>query len=283
METLGIVAMALVGLVLGLLGGGGAVLTVPLFLGVFHLGLQEATVHSLFVVAVVSTLGAGLAARRGQVDAAAGIRFALPAFVAVWATRRFLVPALPHAVAGVPRDAVLMIAFALLMVLAGARMLPRAARAPGSEPTPEPHPAHPLAGVPQSLAVGFLTGIFGAGGGFLIVPALVLIHRLPMPRAVGTSLLVIAANAWIGFLGDTAVRPHADVRLLALCGAVAAVGMIGGSLLSARVPAQRLRAGFAWFLFAMAAWTVVRGFSEISPRSESFSTRPDSVRSTAKS
>ncbi|MFM7323130.1 MAG: sulfite exporter TauE/SafE family protein [Armatimonadota bacterium] len=278
METVGIVAMALVGLVLGLLGGGGAVLTVPLFLGVFHRSLSESTVYSLFVVGVVSTLGAALAARRGQVDAAAAARFALPAFATVWATRRFLVPTLPALFGGVPRDAALLVVFALLMVVAGLRMLPRASAGEPDVPASNaPPPRMPLAGIPQSVAVGFLTGLFGAGGGFLIVPALVLVHRLPMARAVGTSLLVIAANAWIGFLGDTAVRPSADYRLLAACGAVAALGMVAGSLFSARVPAVRLRAAFALFLFAMAAWTVVRGFLEISARTESFAKSADSA------
>lgn len=269
--------MALVGLVLGLLGGGGAVLTVPLFLGVFHRSLAEATVYSLFVVGVVSTLGAGLAARRGQIDISAAARFALPAFATVWATRRFLVPALPSTLGPVPRDAALLTLFALLMVLAGIRMLPRRAPDPSAgPPAPAPGPS-PLAGIPQSVAVGFLTGLFGAGGGFLIVPALVLVHRLPMARAVGTSLLVIAANAWIGYLGDTAVRPHADTRLLLACGVVAALGMVAGSALSARIPAARLRAGFGLFLFAMAAWTAVRGISEFSVRRESFSRTTDSV------
>lgn len=269
METLGFAAMALVGITLGLMGGGGAILTVPIFLGLFHLRLAEATSYSLFLVGTVALLGAGLMARRGLVDLRAAVRFASPAFAAVAITRAVLVPRLPNHFGPWERDMVLVVLFALLMAVTAVAMLrPRPDAAPAPVAAPVPSPTHSTevpsgswiagGGVPQSLAVGVLTGLFGAGGGFLIVPALVLVHRLPMQRAVGTSLLIIASNALVGFASDTTVRPHADWRLLGIGTAIAATGMLVGNALSRHVPAARLRQGFGGFLLIMAGWMLLK-------------------------
>jgi uncharacterized membrane protein YfcA len=263
METLGLAAMALVGVTLGLMGGGGAILTVPIFLHLFHLTLAEATTYSLFLVGTVALMGAGLMARRGLVDLRAAVWFALPAFAAVAATRRFLVPALPAHFGPWERDQVLVVLFALLMASTAVAMLRPRPDSPSQSAGLKHSEAEPAAKVPgggilQSLMVGLLTGVFGAGGGFLIVPALVLVHRLPMARAVGTSLLIIASNALVGFASDNSVRPHADWPLLLQGTAIAAVGMLIGSALSTHVPAARLRQGFGVFLLAMGAWMLWR-------------------------
>jgi len=260
METIGYAAMALVGITLGLMGGGGAILTVPIFLNLFHRSLAEATTYSLFLVGSVALLGAGLMALRGMVDLRAAVRFALPAFLSVAATRRFLVPALPVSFGPFARDQVLVVLFSLLMAVTAVLML-RPRRSPNSPASEETRPTDLRTaggGIPQSIVVGLLTGIFGAGGGFLIVPALVLVHRLPMPRAVGTSLLIISSNALIGFASDTVVRPRADWRQLLIATGIAAVGMLVGNVLSRRVPAGRLRQGFGAFLLVMAVAMLVQ-------------------------
>lgn len=266
METLGLAAMALVGITLGLMGGGGAILTVPIFLHLFHLTLAEATTYSLFLVGTVALMGSGLMARRGLVDLRAAVRFALPAFAAVAATRRFLVPALPSQFGPWDRDQVLVVLFALLMASTAVAMLrPRkeSTEAVNDVNAPDAGSSGRVlgGGVPQSVVVGVLTGLFGAGGGFLIVPALVLVHRLPMARAVGTSLLIIASNALIGFVSDNSVRPHADWALLLKGTGIAMIGMLAGNAVSRHVPSGRLRQGFGVFLLVMGAWMLWRSLA----------------------
>mgnify|MGYP002785266513 CR=1 FL=1 len=258
MATLGYLAAAAIGITLGLMGGGGSILTVPVLVYLFHAPAQTATAYSLFLVGVTALVGALSMARRGLVDLRAALLFALPAFVSVAATPRWLLPSLPERLGPLTRDQVLLVLFALLMLVTAVSMLRRRPDDPSVADDAPPHKPDLWRTVPPSLAVGVLTGLVGAGGGFLIVPALVFVFRLPMKRAVGTSLLVIAANSAVGFLSDTTVRPHADWGFLAVLSAIAVAGILVGERLSRRIPAARLRPAFGVFLLAMGSWMVLR-------------------------
>jgi len=234
-----IAAMFFVGATLGLLGSGGSVLTVPILFYGLDLGMHQATGYSLLVVGVTSAFGALSNWRRGTVSLWIAAWFAVPSLISVYWTRAVLVPRLP---AG--SDRVLMAAFAVLMIAAAIAMIRRGA--PDADP-PESQCRCPVL-MAEGFVVGILAGLFGAGGGFLIVPALVLVGRLPMRLAVGTSLTIISVQSLIGFVGTYRSGMAIDWTLLGVVTGTAIIGMLVGLLLSPRVAAHHLRAAFGWFL-----------------------------------
>jgi uncharacterized membrane protein YfcA len=243
MTALVVVLAVLVGVLLGLLGGGGSILTVPLLAYVAGLPTREAIAVSLVVVGVTSLVATVSHARAGRVQWRTGLTFGAAGMVSAYAGGRLG----QH----VP-DAVLMIAFALIMLAAGMAML--RGRAAGSETT------HPMAlgkAVGYGAAVGLLTGFLGAGGGFLIVPALALFGGLAMPVAVGTSLLVIAMTSAAGVAGHLSSTPM-HWGLAAMVTAAAVLGSVAGGRLATRVRPEVLRRGFGWFVLAMAAYILVQ-------------------------
>lgn len=255
MELLGYAAALIIGVTLGLMGGGGSILTVPVLVYLFHQGAHTATGNSLFIVGTTALVGAGLLARRGLVATRVAVLFVVPAFTMVWLTRRFLLPALPHQLGPLTLDAALLVLFAALMLITAVSMFRR--REDAGPPKEELLP--PLKQViGPALLVGLVTGLVGAGGGFLIVPALALAAQLPMKRAVATSLAIIAINSLVGFLSDTQTRAHADWRFLITFTLLAMVGMSLGTVLSRRIPGARLRPAFGGFLLVMGTYMVVR-------------------------
>lgn len=239
-ELAGDALAVLIGLSLGLIGGGGALLAVPVLVYVLGVAPLPATGGSLLVVGASALIGAAGYARRGLVDARALFCFGLPSLASVWAARAWLLPALPEALGGVSKGRALMLAFAALMLFAAWRMLKPAAVAA----VPARRPARLAA---QGLAVGLVTGTVGAGGGFLIVPALALGAGLALNRAVATSLAIIALNSAVGLLASLEGTGLPESGLLLRFGAAAVLGLLLGLKLAPAVPAERLRQGFAGF------------------------------------
>lgn len=243
----GIVLSALVGLVLGMLGGGGSILTVPLLVYVVGLGPHEAIATSLLLVAATSVTALVAHARAGRVRWRHGLVFGLSCMGGAYATGRLA--------ALVPGTLLLAAFGATMLASAFAMMRDRSAR---SRPAAAPVAAAPLAPsrvVAQGVAIGALTGLVGAGGGFLVVPALVLLGRLGMREAVGTSLLVVAMNALgglAGHLGATAIDPS----LAAAMTLAAVLGSLGGAALGGRVPEATLRRGFGVLVLLVAAFVL---------------------------
>lgn len=244
MSSLGLALAITIGVSLGFFGGGGSILTVPLLVYVFGLDPKQAIASSLLVVGAASAFAAAQHARAGNVDVRAGLAFGAAGMAGAYAGGR--------ASAWVD-GALLLVLFASMMMLTAFAMW-RGRRAPAGAGEHHPRLARLAA---QGLGVGLFTGLVGAGGGFLIVPALVLWAGLPMPAAVGTSLFVIVLNSVAGFAGYAG---HVDVDA-ALVGAIAAAA-IGGSFLGARlarrVDPNSLRRAFAGFVLAMAAVILVR-------------------------
>ena len=276
------VALALaVGAIMGLAGAGGSILTVPILVYVVGVDAVTATAYSLFVVGVTSTVGAASYWQRGQVNLRAAVAFSIPSLIVVFFTRSVLVPAIPAqlgTVAGlaVSKELFILVLFAVIMALAALSMIAkpryRLSLAEVTGPAGEsgtPRPAHtdepagpvkvsiPLA-VLEGTVIGVFTGVVGAGGGFAIVPALVVLSRLPMRVAVGTSLTIIAAKSLAGFAGDVALQGHFDWPLLLAFTALAVVGILVGSRIGRHVPGDRLRPAFGWFVLAAAAGILVR-------------------------
>ena len=241
MLPLALALSTLIGLSLGLLGGGGSILTTPIL--VYALGVEpkSAIATSLLVVGVTSLAAIVTHARAGNVDWRTGSLFGAAGMAGAWGGG--------HLAAWIPAR-VLMGLFALMMLVTAAAMFRgRKDVAPRSGPIPVPTV------LVEGLIVGLVTGLVGAGGGFLVVPALALLGGLPMPRAVGTSLLVIALKSFAGYAGHAA-HVAVDLPLAAAMSGAAVVGSFGGVALSKRVPAELLRKGFAAFVLVMGVFVL---------------------------
>ncbi|TYB42972.1 sulfite exporter TauE/SafE family protein [Actinomadura chibensis] len=247
--ALTLAAALAIGASLGLLGGGGSILTVPLLVYVAGVDTKQAIAMSLFVVGATALAGVLPHARAGRVRWRTGLLFGAAGMAGAYGGGR-LAAYLP---AGV-----LLAAFAVMMAVTAAAMLRH--RGPGTPEGPEA-PADRPAGRPvarivlEGVSVGLVTGLVGAGGGFLVVPALVLLGGLSMPTAVGTSLLVIAMKSFAGLAGYLH-GVQLDWRLTLAVTAAAVLGGVPGSRLAGRVDPARLRRAFGWFVLAMAAFVL---------------------------
>lgn len=261
-EIWGYASAVVIGFTLGLIGGGGSILTVPALVYVVGISPVLSTAYSLFIVGTSALVGALSYMKKGLLSYKTAIIFAVPSFLAVYATRKFIVPAIPGVIFTLgnftlSKDIGVMIFFALIMLGASVSMIRSASRHTENEPgQTEPVFNFPLIMV-EGVVVGVLTGFVGAGGGFLIIPALVLLVKLPMKLAIGTSLLIIAAKSLIGFIGDIGNQPI-DWAFLSTFTGVAVAGIFLGAFVGKFVPSHKLRSGFGWFVLAMSVYVLVR-------------------------
>lgn len=258
----GLLASTVIGISLGLIGGGGSILTVPVLVYLFNVDPVLATAYSLFIVGLSSLVGAFPKYKAGMIDLKTALVFGVPSIIAVFLTRKVLVPAIPATlfeIAGVSvtKALAMMILFAVLMVAASVSMIRDKKKE--EQATDEPRVFNYPMILLEGAVVGVLTGLVGAGGGFLIIPALVMLSKLPMKQAVGTSLLIIAAKSLIGFTGD--VMENADKMdwtLLSVVTALAVVGIFIGNQLSKKVDGAALKKGFGWFVLVMGIYIIVK-------------------------
>jgi hypothetical protein len=258
----GLLASTVIGISLGLIGGGGSILTVPVLVYLFNVDPVLATAYSLFIVGLSSLVGAFPKYKAGMIDLKTALVFGVPSIIAVFLTRKVLVPAIPATlfeIAGVSvtKALAMMILFAVLMVAASVSMIRDKKKE--EQATDEPRVFNYPMILLEGAVVGVLTGLVGAGGGFLIIPALVMLSKLPMKQAVGTSLLIIAAKSLIGFTGD--VMENADKMdwtLLSVVTALAVVGIFVGNQLSKKVDGAALKKGFGWFVLVMGIYIIIK-------------------------
>jgi uncharacterized membrane protein YfcA len=250
MEWIGYIVALAIGLLMGLLGGGGSILAVPTLVYFFGIPALSATSHSLLIVGTTGLVGAYGAWRKGHIDFPVLLQFGLPSVAGIMVMRRWLLPLVPEVgqwgrVAW-NRDDVIMLIFALFLLVAAKVMIQ-----PVKSDAAQPRAKAPFQLVLWGVAVGLLTGMVGAGGGFMIIPALIFLAGLDMRRAVGTSLAVIALNALLGFAadwGNPAIVLRADI--LAAFLALAWLGMALGMRWGNRIPQAQLKKAFGWFILA---------------------------------
>jgi len=255
----GYFASLIIGVSLGLIGGGGSILTVPVLVYLFGVDPVLATAYSLFIVGSTSLIGVFPKYKNGEVNLKTAIIFGLPSIVAVYVTRAFVVPAIPNEVFNlgsfvVTKALLMMMLFAVLMVFASVSMITEKQKSDTINTKQVFN--YPMILLEGSI-VGLLTGLVGAGGGFLIIPALVILSKLPMKQAVGTSLLIIAAKSLFGFTGDLG-KQNIDWQLLLTVTALAIIGIFAGNALSKKVSAQSLKKAFGWFVLVMGIYIIIK-------------------------
>lgn len=259
-EISGYIGALFVGLILGLIGGGGSILTVPILVYALSFNPVIATAYSLFVVGTTSLVGTVKNVMNGKVVFKTAIIFAIPAFSAVYLTRAYIIPAIPVQLFEigsylVTKDLAIMIFFAVIMLLASVTMIRDSKKQRETEAVTE-NSNYPLLMV-QGVLIGLVTGMVGAGGGFLIIPALVLLAKLPMKKAVATSLFIIAINSLIGFLGDVQTY-DIDWVFLLIFTAISIVGIFIGIWLNKFIDGKKLKKGFGWFVLVMGIYIIYK-------------------------
>lgn len=262
MEALGFPAMVMMGVVLGVIGAGGSILTVPILVYLFGIAPTMATGYSLAIVGTTALAGAVEYLRRGQSDPRMALIFGSPAIVAVYLTRRWFFPAIPDPLwqSGgfvLTKDTGVMVLFAAFMLIAAVSMMRGGRGAEAEEPRQAAQLNIPLI-VVLGFSVGVFTGLVGAGGGFMILPVLVLLGGLPMKVAIGTDLLIIAAKSLLGFVGEMQAVEGMDYGFVGLITLLPLSGMMVGTLLNRRLSARILKTSFGWFVLVMGVYIVVR-------------------------
>jgi len=257
MEYVGYFASVIIGIALGLIGGGGSILTVPILVYLFKVDPENATSYSLFIVGITAMVGAYQHYKLGNLKIRTALIFAFPSIISLLIIRKILLPKIPENVMQfghfeLTKNLLIMIFFAILMVAASTSMIRKSTKL---REQGEVNLARlSLIG----LLVGMVTGFLGAGGGFLIIPALLFFANLPMKEAVGTSLLIIFINSLIGFGGDLINGVTINYTILFSITAIAIVGMIIGTALSKKIDGAKLKPILGWFVLIMGLYIIVK-------------------------
>ena len=245
LEIIGLIATLLMGVVLGLAGAGGSILTVPILVYLFGVSATQATGVSLAIVGGVAFLAAIIAHRKGDLDPKAAVLFGIPSVLIAFSIRRWLIPAVPESIGGLHKESLLLVLFALAMFMAARAML----RGTTGDQSSVRRPSQWILG---GLGAGTVTGVLGAGGGFVIVPALHAGMGLPIRKAIGTSLAVISLNAGAGLLAEIATQSDIPWEIAGRLGLFAVGGMALGMALQSRISNKKLKVGFGILIIGVA-------------------------------
>lgn len=257
MEYIGYFASILIGIALGLIGGGGSILTIPILVYLFNINPKLATTYSLFIVGFTAAIGAVRHYRMGNIMLKPALLFAVPSLATLIFVRKFILPLLPETIFSsgdfmFTKEALIMALFAILMVAASYSMIRKSSNNPIKNQTSA------VKTMLIGALVGIVTGFLGAGGGFLIIPALLFFTGIHMKQAVGTSLLIIAFNSLFGFLGDVVNGVTIDYIFLLTIGGFASVGIFIGTMLSKKIDGAKLKPAFGWFVLVMGIYIITK-------------------------
>lgn len=257
MEYAGYFASIIIGISLGLIGGGGSILTIPILVYLFKVNPDQATSYSLFIVGLTAMFGSYSHYRMGNLKLKSALYFAIPSIISILIIREVIFPQIAQtlfsvASYSVSKDFLIMIIFSGLMITAAISMIKK--RPDEQKPTETNYLQLGFIG----FLVGIVTGFLGAGGGFLIIPALLFFANLPMKQAVGTSLLIITINSTIGFAGDLYIGTPIQYTFLLSVSAMALIGMFIGSRLSKKIDGAKLKPVFGWFVLIMGFYIIAK-------------------------
>jgi len=260
MDIAGYSASVFIGISLGLIGGGGSILTVPVLVYLFKLDAALATAYSLFIVGSTSVVGSLSYFKKRLVNIKTAIVFGIPSMAAIFLTREYIFPAIPQNVFSVgsyiiTKNILVMLLFAVLMIAASYSMIKKDEQE--NDEALQKQSFNYLQILMQGIFIGVITGLIGAGGGFLIIPALVNLLKLPMKTAVATSLVIISINSLMGFLFSLS---HTSVQwgFLLSIAAIAIIGVRIGSYLSTKIKAKKLKPAFGWFVLVMGIYIIIK-------------------------
>jgi len=265
MDLLGYISAIIIGISLGLIGGGGSILTVPVLVYLFGVDVVTATAYSLFIVGLTSLVGSVDNFRKDLVDFKMVLWFGIPSLIAVFCARAYIVPSIPNEIFSVndfvfTKPLFLMLLFAVLMLAAAVSMI-RNGKLKAND-TEGVAPFRLGIVLTEGIVVGVLTGLVGAGGGFLIIPALVILSKLPMKKAVGTSLVIIAIKSLIGFFGDHGLE-NFDWTFLVSVSFFSILGIFIGGKLVSKIDGQKLKPMFGWFVLLMGIFIIIKELSSV--------------------
>lgn len=258
-HIIGYVLAVFVGITLGLIGSGGSILSVPILVYIMNVEPILATAYSLFVVGTTALIGGIQKAKQKLVDFRKVVLFGIPTVVSVFITRKYLVPRIPEVIFSTEnftfhKSVLIMVFFAIVMIAASVRMI------------------KPLKGTilsnndklnyykigAQGIFIGLVVGLVGAGGGFLIIPALIFMAKTPMKMAIGTSLFIVSVQSLFGFIGDIHANQSIDWKLLILFTFLSVIGIFIGNFISKRVNGENLKSSFGWFVLVMGIYIIIK-------------------------
>lgn len=262
MEIVGFFLAALVGVSLGLIGGGGSILTVPILVYLIGINPILATSYSLFIVGTTSLIGSFINYKKGYVNINTALLFGLSSVTTVFITRKYLLPHIPHILFSnehftITQSMATMVLFAVLMLSASIAMIRSTKEIKYQNTTKVAGNNKGTLLILYLIFIGLATGLLGAGGGFLIIPALIFILKMPMKEAVGTSLLIIALNSLIGFIGDWG-HFNIDWKLLIFITLISIAGIFIGGLIAKKIDGDKLKKIFGWFVLNMGLYILIK-------------------------
>lgn len=260
MDIAGYLASIFIGIALGLIGGGDSILTIPVLVYLFSIDAVLATAYSLFIIGSTSLVGSFSYFKKGWVDIKTAIFFGIPSVAAIFLTREYILLVIPDDIFTVgsytiTKNILLMLLFAILMIAASLSMIKRDRKA--SDEASQKRQFNYLQILIQGIFIGVITGLIGAGGGFLIIPALVKLRKLSIKTAVGTSLVIISINSLMGFLFSLS---HTFVKwgfLLSIT-SIAIIGILIGSYFSTKIEGDKLKTAFGWFVLIMGVYIIIK-------------------------
>ena len=257
MEIVAYICSILIGISLGLIGSGGSILTLPILVYLFHIHPQEATTYSLFIVGITALVGAIKQYKLGNLDIASALPFAIPSLLSILISRKILLPLIPKTLFSTihftfTSNMLFMLFFAVLMISSSIFMIKKTTRISTASKTS----TYKLMLI--GFIVGIITGMLGAGGGFLIIPALMYFTGITIRKAIGTSLLIIAFNSLFGFAGDMIWGIHIDFRILIYISVFAIIGLFIGTFFSKKMDGNKLKPLFGWFILLMGIYIIFK-------------------------
>ncbi|MEI1280437.1 sulfite exporter TauE/SafE family protein [Leptospira venezuelensis] len=258
MLILGYISSFIMGILLGMIGAGGSILTVPILFYFFEQDVNFATTNSLFVVGTAALVGSIIQSKKGNINIKVGVYFAVPSFFGIYISRYLLLPSIPKIIVSIfgltlTKPLLVMIIFSIIMVFSSWAMIRTNNFFITKTTEPNTIPSNFLPIGFKGFIVGMITGFVGAGGGFLIIPALVILLRIPIKQAVGTSLAIIAANSLFGFVISSRSVQTENCPLLLIISSLGIAGMFLGQNLSSRMNERNLKIGFGYFVLVIAA------------------------------